>query len=79
MKTEQEIKAAYDTFLEASARIPEAEFNKADACRIEGALDALNWVLTSDELASIFETNIKAFRNRLASHAAVDADAEGKE
>lgn len=66
MKTQEEIKAAYDTFIEASDLLPDGEIDHDQALRCEGAMDALNWVLRNDELASIFETNLRSFRNRIA-------------
>lgn len=66
MKAQTEIQSAYKTFIEAAVKIPEQEFTRADMNRIEGALDALNWVMNDDELASVFETTLKGLRNRLA-------------
>jgi len=66
MKTPEEIQAAYDTFILASDFLPSGEIDEEQARRCEGAMDALNWILNNDALASIFETNLRSFRLRIA-------------
>ena len=67
MNSQREIEAAYKTLLDTMDELPERDFTLEQRCRIEGAADALNWVLNNDELASIFNTNLLALRHELTA------------
>lgn len=60
MRDAQTIIDAYRTLLGAMEELPPANFTREEALRIEGAADAMNWVLNRHEdLATVFEGNIK--------------------
>src|SRR5262245_22602226 len=65
MKTEEEIKAAYDTFIEALEIIPSGEILREERFIIGGAVDVLCWRLKDDQPAQTFEFDINRLQQRV--------------
>lgn len=69
MRDVQTIINAYRTLIGAVCELPPGDFHMEDTLRMEGAADALNWVLQLDEqLSSVFEDNIERLKEQGKMH-----------